>query len=337
MTILASRLRQGSNIWEEPSEFFKVPDRNMTGSALINDRQGRLYYFQGVSVAENWQINNILVMKTSENNGATWSRAKILNPDRGALPSQPIGSAYCTEDGRLILPSDWSESGMEGGATALWISEDRGENWRVPKGFIDGIHAAVVDLGPRDFMAFGRSSAADTMPRSITKDGGESWEYSLSDFPGIGGGRRCVLRRLQEGPLLLVSFTKKPTKKNPNTGMEMVDAAGKKRTVYGLYAALSFDDGKTWPIKKLLSSGGPARELDGGAWTDTFTMDDNHAEPMGYLTGLQTPDGVFHLVSSALHYQFNLAWLKEPMAPVKRRSAAQKRSNDGPAALIKTG
>jgi hypothetical protein len=43
-------------------------------------------------------------------------------------------------------------------------------------------------------------------------------------------------------------------------------------------------------------------------------MDDNHAEHAGYLAGIQTPDGVFHLISSALHYQFNLAWLKEPMA-----------------------
>ena len=44
-----------------------------------------------------------------------------------------------------------------------------------------------------------------------------------------------------------------------------------------------------------------------------FTMDANNAEHMGYLAGLQTPDGMFHLISSALHYQFNLAWLKAPM------------------------
>ncbi|MCP5114019.1 MAG: exo-alpha-sialidase, partial [bacterium] len=143
-------------------------------------------------------------MKTSEDNGASWSRTRILNPDRGALPSQPIGSAYCTDDGRLIVPSDWSESGMEGGASALWISEDRGETWTVPKGFIAGIHAGVVDLGPKKFVALGRSSAAETMPRSTTKDGGESWKYSRTDLPGLGGGRRCVLRSLKEGPLLLV-------------------------------------------------------------------------------------------------------------------------------------
>jgi hypothetical protein len=112
---------------------------------------------------------------------------------------------------------------------------------------------------------------------------------------------------LREGPLLLVSSTKRKGRKNRNAGMKIIDAAGKERTIYRLYAALSFDDGESWPVRKLVTVGGPTREFDGGAWTRKFTMDDNNAEPMGYLAGLQSPDGVFHLISSALHYRFNLA------------------------------
>jgi hypothetical protein len=313
MTILASRLRLGSEQWDVPSEFYKVPDRNMTGSALVNDRRGMLHYFNGVSVAENWNVNNILITKTSEDNGATWSPTRILNSVRGGPPSQPIDSAYCADDGRLIIPTDWSDTGMKGGATGLWISEDRGRSWMVTEKPIEGIHAAVVDFGKGKFMALGRSKARKTMPRSVTTDNGRSWEYSLTDLPGIGGGKRCVLRRLKEGPLLLVSFTKRKSRKNPNAGMKIIDSAGKERTVYGMYAALSFDDGRTWPVRKLVTPGGPPREYDGGAWTRKFTMDANNSEHMGYLAGLQTPDGMFHLISSALHYQFNLAWLKAPM------------------------
>jgi len=313
MTILASRLRLGANEWDEPSEFYKVPDRNMTGSALINDRRGMLHYFNGVSVAENWNVNNILITKTSKDHGATWSATRILNSQRGALPSQPIDSAYCADDGRLIVPTDWSEAGMKGGATGLWISEDRGRTWVVTEKPIEGIHAGVVDFGRGKFMALGRSKAKETMPKSVTTDNGRSWEYSLTDLPGIGGGKRCVLRRLKEGPLLLVSFTKGKRKNDPSSGMKIIDAVGNERTVYGMYAALSFDDGRSWPVRKLVTAGGPGRELDGGAWTRSFVMDENNAEPMGYLAGIQTPDGMFHLISSALHYRFNLAWLKEPM------------------------
>jgi hypothetical protein len=202
---------------------------------------------------------------------------------------------------------------MKGGATGLWISEDRGKSWMVTERPIEGIHAAVVDFGKGKFMALGRSKARKTMPMSVTVDNGKSWRYSLTDLPGIGGGKRCVFRRLKEGPLLLISFTKRKSRKNPNRGMKIIDAAGKARTVSGMYAALSFDDGRTWPVRKLVTPGGPARQFDGGAWTRKFTLDDNNAEHMGYLAGLQTPDGIFHLISSALHYQFNLAWLKEPM------------------------
>ncbi len=41
-----------------------------------------------------------------------------------------------------------------------------------------------------------------------------------------------------------------------------------------------------------------------------------NAEPWGYLSVCQTPNGVIHLISSKNHYEFNLAWLKEPPPPV---------------------
>ena len=96
-------------------------------------------------------------------------------------------------------------------------------------------------------------------------------------------------------------------------GILIRDAAGNDVRVYGMFAASSFDEGKTWPIKKLISAGGPPRELDGGAWTTSFVMDATHAEPLGYLAATQTPDDLIHLISSRLHYAFNLAWLKQPM------------------------
>jgi formylglycine-generating enzyme required for sulfatase activity len=39
-------------------------------------------------------------------------------------------------------------------------------------------------------------------------------------------------------------------------------------------------------------------------------VDATHAEPRGYLAATRTPDGVVHLLSSALHYRFTLEWLE---------------------------
>ena len=182
-------------------------------------------------------------------------------------------------------------------------------------GLIAGIHAGVVQLKDGSLMALGRNNNIEDasgvlrMPMSISKDMGKSWSYSPSDFPPIGGGQRLVFLRLQEGPLLLVSFTHHPEEPDENKkGMLFSDGKGGTFKGYGMYAALSYDDGKTWPVKKLLTDG-KERYLNGGAWTGAFEMDQTHAEPRGYLAITQSPDNLIHLVSSSIHYRFNLSWL----------------------------
>ena len=59
--------------------------------------------------------------------------------------------------------------------------------------------------------------------------------------------------RLREGPLFFASFAKE---------MTIEDASGKERTVQGLFAALSYDDGETWPVRRLVSDDGPGREIE---------------------------------------------------------------------------
>lgn len=96
-------------------------------------------------------------------------------------------------------------------------------------------------------------------------------------------------------------------------GITVRDAAGRERKVYGMFAALSYDDGLTWPVKKLITPGGPPRTVRCFGWVENCYLDDNHAEIGGYLAETQTPDGMIHLLSSGLHYRFNLAWLEQPM------------------------
>jgi hypothetical protein len=95
--------------------------------------------------------------------------------------------------------------------------------------------------------------------------------------------------------------------------MQLRDAAGRPRSVNGLFAAISFDDGATWPLQRLITDDGPPRQFHGGAWTGAFELGPTAAEPKGYLASVQARNGVVHLISSALHYEFNLAWLQAPM------------------------
>ena len=167
-----------------------------------------------------------------------------------------------------------------------------------------GIHAGFVQLADGRLMAFGRGNNIDgRMPMSVSDNLGETWTYSASPFPPIGGGQRLVILRLQEGPILFCSFGRE---------VRFKDAAGNEQIGSGLFAALSTDEGKSWEIKRLITDDGPPRTIDGGGNTGRFTMSATSAEPRGYLSICQTPNGVIHLISSKQHYAFNLAWLNTP-------------------------
>ncbi len=56
----------------------------------------------------------------------------------------------------------------------------------------------------------------------------------------------------------------------------------------GLFAALSFDDGKTWPHKRLVTPGGKTRTVN-GIDRNQFTLSDTRAEHNGYLAAIADP------------------------------------------------
>jgi hypothetical protein len=327
MTILGSRLRTGSREWERAAEFFKAPDRNMTGSSLFYDGAGTIYYANGLEAAGCW-ANLALVVRTSRDSGATWSTPAFANASHQPR-NQVISGMSATREGWLIQPCDAVYGGN--GGTAIHISRDGGLTWEDPGagtpkpdfgsgetgGTIAGIHAGVVQLEDGRLLAFGRGDSrlgddtniGERMPRSLSDDMGRTWRYSASEFPPISGGQRLVLLRLREGPLLFVSFADASQVPEPK-GLLVSDGEGGTFIGYGMFAALSDDEGESWPLKRLISGDGE-RRLEGGAWTGGFTMNATHAEPKGYLAATQTPDGVIHLISSRMHYRFNVAWLRQ--------------------------
>jgi len=327
--IAASRLRRGAEQWEPASPFWDVPDRNDHAPALWADGKGTLYHFNGLSAAGTWG-SLATILRTSTDSGATWSTARLINPEHG-LRHMPVESVFQTREGWIVLPCDAVPGGS--GGTAIHISKDGGRTWHDPAsdtsvpdfkagghgGSIAGIHAGVVQLSDGRLMAFGRGNNIDGhMPMSISPDMGRTWTYSASPFPPIGGNQRLVLMRLREGPLLLVSFTHDFFKYRLvpalAPAMYVTDAAGQRRRIFGMFAALSFDDGKTWSCRKPVTPGGPPRKLTGVTLTGDVTFDATHAEPRGYLSGCQTPDGIIHIISSGLHYAFNVTWVKTPIA-----------------------
>jgi len=310
--IVASRRRQGSEEWEPASPFWDAPDRNDHASALWCDERGALYHFNGLSAAATWG-SLAMILRTSTDNGATWSKARLIAPEHG-VRHMPVESVFRTREGAILLPCDAVTEAK--GGTAIHLSHDDGCIWHDAGGTILGIHAPVVQLRDGRLLALGRGDHIDgKMPKSISSDLGKTWTHSASPFPPIGGGQRAVLLRLREGPILFISFASR---------IAIKDASGAERAVSGMFAALSHDEGETWTVKRLISDDGPSRVVDGGGNTGKFILSHSQAEPRGYLSIHQAANGLIHLISSKQHYVFNLKWLETPAPPAPPPPSARE-------------
>ena len=272
MAQACSRLRVGSDKWEPASLFFDVPDVNDHAPVLFCDGK-RIYHFCTQSL-RGWDDSSNIV-RWSDDKGVTWSHPRIiLSRDDPQRLSQPC-SAFQAKDGTLVLACDGDAHVDE----RLMISKDRGLTWKVAKGDMRKayggkyvIHPAVVPTSDGAILCFLRGP--HPMPVLTSKDWGDTWEAKTTPFPGIGTGQKIAAMRLASGAILLCSQDSKK---------QLVDG--------GTFAALSFDDGKTWPhVRKVEGVG-------------------------GYMSVAQAPNGVIHLFGTRMGCaSFNEAWLKEGKA-----------------------
>jgi formylglycine-generating enzyme len=267
-----SRLRVGADAWEPASLFFDVPDVNDHAPVLFSDGK-RIFHFCTQSLF-GWD-NSSNILRWSDDNGVTWSQPRImLTRDAPDRLSQPC-SAFQAKDGTLVLACDGDVHVDE----RLMLSKDRGQTWKVAKGDMRKaygakyvIHPAVVPTSDGAILSFLRGP--HPMPVLMSKDWGDTWTPKETPFPGIGTGQKIAAMRLASGAILVCSADMK---------RQLVDG--------GTFAALSFDDGKTWPhVRKVEGVG-------------------------GYMAVSQDKAGVIHLVGSRMGCaSFNEAWVREGKA-----------------------
>ena len=299
-----ARLRFGAEEWEPASPFWDAQDVNDHAPKVWWDGAQTLYHF-----VEARQHGDNLVRRSTDN-GVTWSKAEVLR-SHGESAGNPIR----TREGVIAMPYDNSSLVVSHDNGRTWQSRGRdvrgGENVRPGNSgpCIAGIHAPIVELADGRLMAFGRLSPEQPeqklfnlkMPASYSSDLGETWHWETSEFPVVSNVQRPALLRLKEGAIVLCSFTDQwRTPFKERQGMTFQATTGN-YTGYGLYAAVSYDEGKTWPDRRLLAPEGRA-----------------NADGYGYLAATQTRNGRIQLITSQNHYVFNLAWLKAvPDAPRK--------------------
>jgi formylglycine-generating enzyme required for sulfatase activity len=276
----ASRLTAGTNLWgtgewgtgqwQPASLFFDVPDVNDHAPVLLS-HEGRIYHFASQSLRGWDETSNVL--RTSDDNGATWSAPRIIARREGPHNLSQACSAFVA-GGTIFLAVDGNGHRTE----SLLVGSELGKTWSLAAGDLRAamddkyaIHPAIAPGKDGSIIAFLRGP--DPMPRLVSGDRGESWSACDTPLGGISVGQKAAVLRLESGELLLCA---NDTRKPPITGER------------GTLAALSDDDGATWQHVRSLPGVG------------------------GYLSAAQAPNGIIYVIGSRMSCAaFNLAWIKE--------------------------
>ena len=226
---------------------------------------------------------------TSTDSGATWSPAQTpsFTGPVGTFTPQPVNSIVRDRDGTIYLPVDG-----KGAQTALFATSDNGKTWRDTGGRTGGRHTSFVLGKDGSIIGYGgkNSDIDGFMPRSVTRDGGKTYQNSKTEFMPLGGGQRPSVIRLASGRLFFVADT-----------LSSDVPGGRNASFIGL----SDDEGQTWKRREL-----PIKST------------------CGYVTAMQTPNRVIHIVTSktqpvALHIELNEAWAMEGGEPMQQNTTVR--------------
>jgi hypothetical protein len=274
-SILSMRLRYGAEDWDFPEPWPDFADVADAAPVFWNDGRGKLWMF--------WGSPRLLggppfQFMTSMDSGATWSAVQFpkLEGVIGKFTPQPINSVVRGLDGTIFLPVDGS-----GGSSVLFASHDDGRTWVDTGGRTGGRHTTLVLGKDGSLIGFGgkNTNIDGFMPKSISRDGGKTYEKSKLPFQPLGSGQRPSAIRLASGRIFFVA--------------DRFDRKGDGPKGKGAFVALSEDEGATWKTRVL---------------PDVVTT-------VGYTTATQGPNGIIHVVTSKnspdLHIELNEAWVLE--------------------------
>ncbi len=285
ISIVCSRLEKGTDRWQEPIQISGDPERSEQNPSLFNGPDGAIWamytaQLDRVKGKDNMQFTSVIRCQKSYDEGKTWEKPFNVFPEEGSFCRQPI---QVLSNGRWIF-GNWictdSENGLEGDPTAFRISDDEGKTWKkvdMPKSN-GAVHANVVEVENGKLVCFLRSRFADNIYISHSSDYGETWTVPKPTvLPNNNSSISAI--KLQSGR---IAIAYNPTHA-PNPIVGKVAWPGLRCPVA---VALSEDDGKTWPIIRLMERG------EGYIGEENSTNNKQYEYP--YI--MQSKDGKLHLV-----------------------------------------
>ena len=255
---------------------------------VVDEVTGRLFYFMNTNESE-----KRLFYMTSDDNGYTWSDPirisdSLLRPEWKRWRNNP-GPAIQLRVGkhkhRMLIPGH-IVTHEDRHFSVVWYSDDHGESWQVSETAVQGSdEVSIIELSDGRVLMNIRSHgeldpgldpAYRNFMYSDNGGGNPGTDSKPSDLPWESGHGSLAKMELGDGNLLFAIHPLVVKRKD-------------------LTCFVSYDEGKTWPYKKLL------HEI--GGYSSTIVLD-NYDIAMSHNHGFRGEHGIDFV-------RFNLSWLKD--------------------------
>ncbi len=199
--------------------------------------------------------NRKVFITHSEDDGMTWARPRDISgvatkPNWTWVATGPGNGIQLTRGkfaGRLVMPCDHRTGGRNtyntNGHSHSLYSDDHGKTWVMGKPTDSGMNeCAVVELVDGRLMLNMRSyRGKNRRAVALSRDGGTTWGHSIDDPTLVE-------------PVCQASFIRfTDTKRFRKNRLLFSNPASKARNK--LTVRISYDEGKTWPLGKILNAG----------------------------------------------------------------------------------
>ena len=280
-----SRLEPGATTWSAPEQLSDDRSRSEQNPVLFSAPDGVLWLLHTAQHAGD-QDTSVVRVRTSSDHGRTWGESRTLleSPRGGVFVRQP---PVVLASGTWVLPTFTCVSVPgekwvgDADTSSVWVSSDEGRSWtehEVP-GSTGCVHMSIVPRTDGGYAAFYRSRWADHVYRSVSDDGLD-WSSPLpTELPNnnssvqavaLGDGRMALVcnesSRLDATARRVSLYDEidddgisetPPSQPQAATAEELSSVRG---AFWGaprapLTLAVSGDDGRSWPVRRVLEDG----------------------------------------------------------------------------------
>lgn len=289
--VVVQRSTDGGSTWSKPALVAEGTGhgKGYGDVALIKANSGKLIalYVGGPGLWKSTPENpNRHYMSTSTDNGLTWTAPRDITPQiYGAECADPVrskwmasffgsGQGLSMRSGRVMAVVAVREPGKNGLHNYTVYSDDEGETWKVSeRAIVEGDEAKVVELDNGDILMSSRTRGNRLWAKST--DGGHSWG-SRNSWQEIWGNA-C------DADIIRYTSVKDGYDKS-----RILHTLPHHATRRNLAVWMSYDEGTSWPVKKVLCPGTSAYSsvsiLPDGTVGVYFEEDESEVYTMTFIT-----------------------------------------------------